>query len=67
MIELYNKSIKELKQCYNKPSVKGWTKLAKEKNLMSTKTMCLISNLNWNQLCNSIRNKNHKNHKNKIV
>lgn len=50
MKELYKKSIIALKQYDNKPSVKEWTRIAKEYNLMSTKTMCIISGLNWNQL-----------------
>ena len=55
MKELYKKSIIALKQYDNKPSVKEWTRIAKEYNLMSTKNMCIISGLNWNQLCSKVR------------
>jgi len=55
MEELYIKSIIALKQYDNKPSVKEWTRIAKEFNLMTTKTMCNISGLNWNQLCSKVR------------
>ena len=55
MQELYTKSIIALKQYDCKPSVKEWTRIAKEYDLMSTKTMCIISGLNWNQLCRKIR------------
>lgn len=55
MQELYTKSVIALKQYDCKPSVKEWTRIAKEYDLMSTKTMCIISGLNWNQLCSKIR------------
>lgn len=55
MQDLYIKSIIALKQYDNKPSVKEWNKIAKEHNLMNTKTMCYISGLNWIELCNNIR------------
>jgi len=55
MQELYIKSIIALKQYDNKPSVKEWNRIAQHYNLMSTKTMCFISNLSWSALCNKIR------------
>jgi len=58
MSEIYMKSLIALKEYDSKPSIKEWTKIAKEFNLMSSKTMCLISGLNWNQLCHQVRRKN---------
>lgn len=43
MKELYIKSIIALKEYDNKPSVKEWTEIAKQYNLMSAKTMSIIS------------------------
>ena len=55
MQELYEKSIIALKDYDIKPSVKEWTRIAKEYDFMSSKTMCWISGLNWNQLCDKVR------------
>ena len=57
MKELYEKSIVILKEYHNKPSVKEWNGVAKEYGLMSAKTMCFMSGLNWSQLCDKVRRK----------
>lgn len=57
MEEQYKKSLVALKQYDRKPSIKEWTKIARNYDFMGTKTMCYISGLNWSDLCNHIRKK----------
>ncbi len=57
MNEAYKKSIIALKDYDKKPSVKEWNELAKKYNLISSKTICYINNLNWNEICNKVRKK----------
>lgn len=58
MQELYSKSIEVLKKQDNtKITVKEWTKIAKENNLLTAKTMCKISGLKWRKLCCRVKYK----------
>lgn len=55
MQELYIKSLIILKQFNKRPTVKEWTRLAKQRDLMTAKTMCIMSGLDWNKLYGKVK------------
>lgn len=54
-MEALYKSIERIKLMPKKPSKKEWNKIAGEEGLLSTITLCTITNMTFAELCSKAR------------